>query len=128
MKPNEASGLTGFERLLFKAQRDTPRHYPEENVKAQKEKVRVMRHIRAFKALPDDKIESIVKFCMLRSYPKGHVFYPEQENLMYVLAAGEADVCVPSVVFGNVASLDGEKDKETDTRDLGAVGRHTSKR
>ena len=41
-----------------------------------------------------------------------HVFYPEQENNMYVLASGEVNMCVPTIVFGQLEDLDGEGGKK----------------
>ena len=93
----------------------------EENAKRMSEKIQMMRHVRSFKDMSDEQLERISKFSMLRSYPAGHVFYPEQENHLYVLASGEANLCVPTVVFGQVEALDGEVGKGTgEEDDLGA--------
>ena len=53
-----------------------------------------------------------------------HVFYPEQENNMYVLASGEVNMCVPTIVFGQVEELDGEGGK----KEAGAHGLFTHTR
>ena len=93
----------------------------EENAKAITEKVLVMRQIQAFADMPEEELQDIAKYCMLRSYPKGHIFYPEQENHLYILASGEANICVPTIVFGKEGDKSpGEGIRDAVEDDLGA--------
>ena len=43
----------------------------DENARAMSEKIRVLRHIRAFKDMRDGALQKISERCMLRSYPAG---------------------------------------------------------
>jgi hypothetical protein len=62
------------------------RYNAEENARTLDAKVAVLRSVRGFNATPWAQLEKIAALFTLRSYAKGHVFYPERERALYVLA------------------------------------------
>ena len=64
----------------------------EENRRTFDAKISALRCVPGFNSLPWAQLEKCAALFTLGSHPKGHVFFPEQEHVLYVLASGTASM------------------------------------